>query len=89
MFTVCCYRDDLFVNKQVRELGFDEESARAALLQFKDVQRAIEELMKVGGIAPPAWLESLMHNSARPSSAGSDEGTTGTDATLIYSDLFT
>ena len=45
-------------------MGFDEDSARAALSEFKDVQRAIIELMRVGGVAPPSWMQTLIREAA-------------------------
>ena len=59
-----------FYSCQVRAMGFDEESCKAALNKFHDVRKAIEELLQSGGVAPPAWLEALAAQAGGPSTSG-------------------
>ena len=51
-------------------MGFDVDSARAALHRFGGAtERAIEELLTLGGIAPPDWLRA-MQTAADATSTG-------------------
>jgi len=58
---------------QVISMGFDVDMARAALNHCgADIMRAVDELVRLGGIVPPAWLQSLQPTSATSSSASVD-----------------
>lgn len=52
-------------------MGFDLTEARAALHHFHaDVQRSIEELLRVGGEVPQAWKDALQAVSGSSGSSG-------------------
>lgn len=53
-------------------MGFDRETARVALLKFSgQIQKAVEELLKVGGELPPHWITEGASSSTSSSSGSS------------------
>ena len=59
----------------VASMGFDVDSARAALHHFQaDVQRSIDELLKTGGLALDEWNQSIPSTTATSSETSMETG---------------
>jgi len=64
--------------QQLCAMGFDANTAHAALHHFSaNVDRAVEELLRLGGSVPPDWLQNLPNI---PSNSNSDESVASSTA---------
>ncbi|KAK2141633.1 hypothetical protein LSH36_1064g00050 [Paralvinella palmiformis] len=51
-------------------MGFDETHSRAALYHFHgDIERCVEELIRMGGIVPHVWVEETPTTSSESTSS--------------------
>ncbi len=61
-------------------LGFPADAARAALHNFNaNIETAVEELLKCGGMIPMEWVQALMSATNDKSGSTSSTGSSGKD----------
>jgi hypothetical protein len=64
--------------QQVTAMGFDVDMAHAALHHFNaNVPQTVEELVRLGGMVPPEWLQALQVATASSSSSTTSSSVSG------------